>query len=64
VVTQTSVVLFDDEGREVRLPRPGRRWIGGPDLDAALEEDREEPDPEVVEGFRALRWIEAGGAEE
>jgi hypothetical protein len=41
VVTPTAVIVFDDEGRRVLIPRPGRRWIGGPDLDAVLEEDRE-----------------------
>jgi len=62
VLTATTVVLYREDGAQVVLPRP-RAWLSGTALDAALEEMRDEPDPEVVADFRALRWIEAGGAE-
>jgi hypothetical protein len=62
VLTATTVVLYRGDGAKVVLPRPGRRWISGSDLDAVLEEDRQ-VDPDVAEGFRALRFLEPGDVE-
>jgi hypothetical protein len=62
VVTGASVILYREDGAQVVLPRP-RAWLSGTALDAALEEMREEPDPEVVADFAALRRLEPGDVE-
>jgi hypothetical protein len=61
-LTDREVVLRADDGREVRLRRP-RRWLGGSEIDRALEAAREDFDDEAAAAARALWQIEPSGGE-